>query len=309
MAYREFELAIVGGGPAAFAAGIYAGRSGVKAAILEKMMPGGQMALSYLIENWPGEKEISGQDLTMKMREHAEQYSQIVEFTEITSIKKDGDLFVLGSVEGDIRTKAVILATGAEHRKLGAPGEEEFIGKGISYCATCDGFFFKGKKVLVVGGGNTALEYTVYLNNIECDVTLVHRRDSFRAEKRLQDQVKEAGIDTIMGSVVEEFIGEETLKAARLRNVKTGEITDFETGGSFIAVGEIPNNELAKALGLNLDEDGYVKIDREGRTSMPRIYAAGDVTGGLKQVVVAAAEGAVAATTAFEDLRDPYWTK
>ncbi|MCK5772914.1 MAG: FAD-dependent oxidoreductase [Thermoplasmata archaeon] len=309
MADREFELAIVGGGPAAFAAGIYAGRSGVKAAILEKMMPGGQMALSYLIENWPGEKEISGQDLTMKMREHAEQYSQIIEFTEITSIKKDGDLFVLGSVEGDIRAKAVILATGAEHRKLGATGEEEFIGKGISYCATCDGFFFKGKKVLVVGGGNTALEYAVYLNNIECDVTLVHRRDTFRAEKRLQDQVKEAGIDTIMGSVVEEFTGGETLKAARLRNVKTDEIIDFEISGSFIAVGEIPNNELAKALGLDLDESGYVKIDREGRTSMPRIYGAGDVTGGLKQVVVAAAEGAVAATTAFEDLTDPYWTK
>ncbi len=309
MADREFELAIVGGGPAAFAAGIYAGRSGVKTAILEKMMPGGQMALSYLIENWPGEKEISGQDLAMKMREHAEQYSQIIEFTEITSIRKDGDLFVLGSIEGDIRAKAVILATGAEHRKLGAPGEEAFNGKGISYCATCDGFFFKGKRVLVVGGGNTALEYAVYLKNIECDVTLVHRRDQFRAEKRLQDQVKERDINTIMGSVVEEFIGEDTLKAARLRNVKTDEIIDFEISGSFIAVGEIPNNELAKALDLDLDESGYVKIDREGRTSMPRIYAAGDLTGGLKQVVVAAAEGAVAATTAFEDLTDPYWTK
>ena len=309
MADKEFELLIVGGGPAAFAAGIYAGRSGVKAAILEKSMPGGQMALSYLIENWPGEKEISGQDLTMKMREHAEQYSKIIEFVDVTSIRKDGDGFVLTTYEGEFKAKAVILATGAEHRKLGAPGEEKFNGKGISYCATCDGFFFKGKKIIVVGGGNTALEYAVYLNNIDCDVTLIHRRDQFRAEKRMQEQVADLGISSIMNTVVEEFMGDQALKFAKIRNIETGEVEDLEISGSFIAVGEIPNNEIARGLDLDLDDDGYVKIDREGRTSMPGIYAAGDLTGGLKQVIVAAAEGAIAATSAFEDLTDPYWVK
>lgn len=304
----NYDLAIIGSGPAGFAAGVYAGRSGLKTVILEKQMAGGQVVTSPSIENWPGEKEISGPDLTMKFRDHAESYVEIREFSEVESVKKE-NIFTISTPEGEVKAKALIIATGAQHRKLGVPGEEELNGRGISYCATCDGFFFKGKEVLVVGGGSTALLYAIYLNNIECKVNLIHRRDEFRGEKALQEQVEAKDIELILESVVEEFIGDEQLEKVKIRNVKTGEITEIPMGGVFIAIGEIPQNDVAVSLGLDLDEEGYVKVDRRMTTSMPGVFAAGDVTGGLKQIVVATGEGAVAATSAFEELMEPYWIK
>ncbi|MFW3146229.1 MAG: thioredoxin-disulfide reductase [Thermoplasmatota archaeon] len=301
-----FDLAIIGGGPAGFSSAIYAGRSGLKAVILEKQMAGGQVMTSPSIENWPGEKEISGPDLTMKFREHAETYAEIREFSEVEEVQKD-KAFIIKTPEGEIKARSLIIATGAEHRKLGVPGEEALSGRGISYCATCDGFFFKGKDVLVVGGGSTALLYAIYLNNIDCRVKLIHRRDEFRGEKALQDQVKSLEIELVMDTVVEEFVGEEELRKAVVRNVKTGERSEIPASGAFIAVGEFPRNDIAKALGLELDEEGYIIVDRTMRTSVPGVFAAGDVTGGLKQIVAAASEGAVAATSAFEDLMEPYW--
>jgi thioredoxin reductase (NADPH) len=303
-----YDLAIIGSGPAGFAAGVYAGRSGLKTVILEKQMAGGQVVTSPAIENWPGEKEISGPDLTMKFRDHAESYVEIKEFSEVESVKKE-DVFAIKTPEGVIKAKALIIATGAQHRKLGIPGEDELNGRGISYCATCDGFFFKGKEVLVVGGGSTALLYAIYLNNIECKVKLIHRRDEFRGEKALQDRVKAQNIELIFESVVEEFIGEEQLEKVKIRNVKTGEITEMPMDGVFIAIGEIPQNEVAVSLGLELDEEGYIIVDRRMTTSIPGVFAAGDITGGLKQIVVATGEGAIAATSAFEDLMEPYWIK
>ncbi|MDG6224793.1 MAG: thioredoxin-disulfide reductase [Candidatus Thermoplasmatota archaeon] len=303
---QEFDLAIIGGGPAGMTAAIYAGRSGLRAAVLEKAMAGGQIALSYLIENWPGDAEISGADLSARMRGHAERYASIIEFSEITSIEKE-DVFVIDTPEGKLRARAVLIATGAEHRKLGVPGEEGLGGRGVSYCATCDGFFFKGKRVLVVGGGNTAVEYAIYLHNIGCDVSLVHRRGELRAEMKMQEELGKRDIQVIWNSVVLEFRGDGTLKEVLLRDKLSGVERTVEADGVFVAVGEVPNNEIPKRLGLDLDPDGYVIVDRMMRTSIPGIYAAGDVTGGLKQVVVAAGEGAIAATTAFEDLREPYW--
>jgi thioredoxin reductase (NADPH) len=303
-----YDLAIIGSGPAGFAAGVYAGRSGLKTVILEKQMARGQVVVSPAIENWPGEKEISGPDLTMKFRDHAESYVEIKEFSEVESVKKE-DVFAIKTPEGVIKAKALIIATGAQHRKLGIPGEDELNGRGISYCATCDGFFFKGKEVLVVGGGSTALLYAIYLNNIECKVKLIHRRDEFRGEKALQDRVKAQNIELIFESVVEEFIGEEQLEKVKIRNVKTGEITEMPMDGVFIAIGEIPQNEVAVSLGLELDEEGYIIVDRRMTTSIPGVFAAGDITGGLKQIVVATGEGAIAATSAFEDLMEPYWIK
>jgi thioredoxin reductase (NADPH) len=301
-----YDLAIIGSGPAGFAAGIYAGRSGLKTVILEKQMAGGQVVTSPSIENWPGEKEIPGPDLTMKFRNHAESYVDIKEFAEVESVKKE-DVFTITTMDENIKAKALIIATGAQHRKLGVQGEEKLNGRGISYCATCDGFFFKGKEVLVVGGGSTALLYAIYLNNIDCKVKLIHRRDEFRGERALQDQVKAQNIELIMESVVEEFIGDEELEKVRIRNVKTGEITEIPMDGVFIAIGEIPQNEVAVLLGLDLDDEGYIKVDRRMTTSMPGVFAAGDVTGGLKQIVVATGEGAIAATSAFEELMEPYW--
>ncbi|HHD15332.1 MAG TPA: thioredoxin-disulfide reductase [Euryarchaeota archaeon] len=308
MTDREFDLLIIGGGPAGFTAGIYAGRSGLKTAILEKQMAGGQVIESPLIENWPGVKEIQGPDLVMKMREHAEQYVPIMEYSEVTSIGKDV-LFVLGTPEGEYRSKAVVIATGARHRHLGVPGEDRLSGKGVSFCATCDGFFFKEKDVLVVGGGSTALLYAIYLNNLGCRVKMVHRRDEFRGEKALQDQVRKLPIELIMSSVVEEFRGEEVLSSVVLRNVKTDETTEVAVSGAFIAVGEVPQTRLAVELGVELDESGFIKVDRRMRTNVPGIYAAGDVTGGLMQIIAAAGEGAQAATSAFEELMEPYWLR
>lgn len=301
-----YDLAIIGGGPAGYSAGIYAGRSGLNSVILEKAMTGGQMALSYLIENWPGEPEIAGQEISMRMKAHADKYSEIREFLEVMSVRKD-DVFTIETSDGDVRARAVLLATGAEHRKLGVPGEDTYNGKGVSYCATCDGFFFKDKKVFVVGGGNTALEYAIYLQNVGCNVTLIHRRDEFRAERSLQDKLKEIDVDLIMESVVEEISGDDVLRSITIRNVKTGDVEKVEGNGIFVAVGEIPNNDLAIHLGLDLDDEGYVKVDKRMATSVPGIFAAGDLTGGLKQIIIAAAGGAQAATSVFEDLMHPYW--
>jgi len=301
-----FDLAVVGAGPAGFTAGIYAGRSGLKTIILEKQLAGGQVVISPSIENWPGEKEISGQDLTMKFREHAESYVEIREFQEIESIRKD-KLFEIRTVDGEMSSKAVLIATGAEHRKLGVPGEDKLSGKGVSYCATCDGFFFKGKDVVVVGGGSSALLYAIYLQNIDCRVKLIHRRDEFRGEKALQDQVGDLGIGMVLDTVVEEFIGTDMLEGVRTRNLKTGEMKTLDAAGAFVAIGEVPRNDIAVELGVELDEEGYVKVDRSMRTSVPGVFAAGDITGGLKQIVSAAGEGAIAATSAFEELMKPYW--
>lgn len=306
MAQMEYDLAVIGGGPAGFTAGIYAGRAGLKTVILDKQMVGGQVSVSPSIENWPGEKEINGQDLTMKFREHTEQYAKIMEFSEVNSVKKDGK-FTINTPEGTIVSKAMIIGTGAEHRHLDVPGEEALGGKGISYCATCDGFFFKGKDVAVVGGGSTALLYAIYLNNIDCNVKLIHRRDEFRGEKALQDQVRSLDIELILDSVVEEFKGEEMLESMIVKNVKTGDKKEMPMDGAFIAIGEVPQVQIAMELGVDIDGEGFIKVSREMRTNVPGVYAAGDVTGGLKQIVTAAGEGAIAATSAFEDLMEPYW--
>ncbi|MEA3557909.1 MAG: FAD-dependent oxidoreductase [Candidatus Thermoplasmatota archaeon] len=306
MTEDTYDIAIIGGGPAGFSSAVYAGRSGLRSVILEEQMAGGQVIISPSIENWPGEKDISGQDLTVKFRDHAASYTKIVEFAGVEKITRDRE-FIISTASGEFRARSILVATGAEHRKLGVEGEDRLSGKGISYCATCDGFFFKGKEVLVLGGGNTALLYAIYLSNIDCKVKLIHRRDEFRGEKALQEQVRDMDIELVLDSVVEEFIGDDNLERARVKNVKTGEVREMEVSGAFVAVGEIPRNDVARMLDIDLDDEGYIKVDRKMRTSVPGVFAAGDITGGLKQIVVAAGEGAIAATSAFEDLMKPYW--
>jgi thioredoxin reductase (NADPH) len=196
----------------------------------------------------------------------------------------------------------VILATGSSHRHLNAKGEEEFKGKGVSYCATCDGFFFQGRDIVMVGGGNSALQEALYLNNLGANVTLIHRRDEFRAQKHLQDQIKEAGISTILNATVEEIKGEMLVESVVLKDTQTGELSEHPTSGVFISVGYIPHTELAKQLGVELDESGHIIIDTDQKTNVDYVYAIGDVCVGLKQWVVACGEGAVAATSAYHDL-------
>ena len=195
------------------------------------------------------------------------------------------------------------MATGSSHRPLGAKGEEEFKGKGVSYCATCDGFFFAGRDIIMVGGGNSALQEALYLNNLGANVTVIHRRDEFRAQKHLQDKIKEAGINTILNATVDEIKGDMLVESVVLKDTQTGELTELPVNGVFVSVGYIPHTELASQLGVQLDETGHIIIDKDQKTNIDYVYAVGDVCVGLKQWVVACGEGAVAATSAFTNIQ------
>jgi len=306
---EHFNIAVIGAGPAGMTAAIYAARSGMKTVILEAGSVGGQVAESPDIENYLGFENINGMDLANKFRKHAENYVEIKEGEEIEQVIPEGDKIRIKTGWSEYTADAVIIATGAHHRKLGCKGEEEFAARGISYCATCDGFFFKGKKVVMIGGGNTAVGDALYLKNAGVDVTIIHRRDVFRAEAAHVKRLEESGIPNIMNSEVQEIYGENVVKGVKVLNKRIGEITDLPVDGVFIAVGVVPNTEFLKDSDIKQDDSRYIVTDREQRTSVPRIYAAGDVTGGLQQIIVGCGEGAVAATTAYEDISNPYWKK
>ncbi len=304
----DYDVIILGAGPAGLAAGIYAQRAGLESVILEKGVPGGQVLTSPTIENYPGFPEIPGMKLMELMAEHAKRYVEIKEGEEVVRVRS-GEKFELWTSSGKYTSKALILATGSSHRKLEVDGEELFTGRGVSYCATCDGYFFKGKSVLVVGGGNTALTDALYLHSINATVSIIHRRDSFRADKHLQETVKGHKIPIFWNTVVDEIVGEESVEAVKLRNLKTGVVDRRPIDGVFIAVGEIPSSQLAVELGLEMDAGGFVTVDKNFRTNVPLVYAAGDVAGGIRQIVAAVHGGAAAALACFEDLMNPYYSR
>jgi len=303
------DLVIIGAGPAGLTAAIYAERSGLSTVVIEKGAIGGQVAITPVVENYPGYTRIPGKTLMDMMAQQASQYTEIhqgEEVIKITRTKKG--LFNIKTTSNRYQTRAVLIATGAEHKRLGVPGEKRFLGRGVSYCTTCDGYFFRdGKRVIMVGGGNSAVTEALYLESIGVDVTLVHRRDKLRAEKRLQDNLFERKIPVIWNTMVHEIYGDEVVKGVKLKDLKENRVYDMAVDGVFIAIGYEPVNSLAKSLGVELTEDGYIKVDSHQRTSIPGVYAAGDITGGLKQIVTAVSQGATAAVTAFEDLMNPYW--
>ncbi len=302
-------MVIIGAGPAGLSAGIYARRAGLSCVILEKGVPGGQVLTSPKIENYPGFPKIEGMKLMEAMAEHARGYVDIREGEEVVRVTRADERFDFTTASGRFSSKAVLLATGSYHRHLGVPGEEALSGRGVSYCATCDGFFFKNRKVVVVGGGNTALTDALYLHSIGCSVTVVHRRDTFRADMHLQDSISERGVEVLYDTVVDEIMGSEAVSAVKLRNVATDATTTLEVGGVFVAVGEVPSSQLAAELGVKMDPGGFVTVDMTYRTNVPYVYAAGDVTGGIRQIVAAVHGGAVAALSAFEDLAKPYFSR
>jgi len=206
-------------------------------------------------------------------------------------------------------SRALVLAMGASHRKLNVPGEDRFAGRGVAYCATCDGFLYKDRQVIVAGGGSSALTDALYLHSLGAFVTIVHRKESLRAEKRLQDMFARTGRPVVLNSVVEEIIGKEKVESVRIKDVQTGNTRTLPVEGVFVAIGEDPASELARDIGVKLDEQKFIIVDRNMRTNIPRVYAAGDITGGVRQIVTATGAGAVAAVSAFEDLGDPYWKK
>ena len=303
---NEYDIIIIGAGPGGLTAGIYAGRQGTKNLIIDRDLAGGIGREVPEMENYPGFDNISGLELVEKMKTQATKNCELKEMEEVTEITKtDGKYrFAVKTSKDTYKSKAIILATGSSHKPLNTKGEDEFKGKGVSYCATCDGFFFAGRDVIMVGGGNSALQEALYLDNLGANVTVVHRRDEFRAQKHLQEQIKESGIKTILNATVEEIKGDMLVESVILKDTQTGELTELPINGVFISVGYIPHTELAKQLNINLDQTGHIITDKQQKTNVEYVYAIGDVCIGLKQWVVACGEGAVAATSTFEDLKN-----
>ncbi len=307
---NDYDLVIIGGGPAGLTAGIYAVRKNLKTLVIEKSEFGGTVNLTFEIENYPGLGKISGEELSKRFHSHAKSLGVDFAVDEINDIKQEDNMFILKGWEGEYKAKAIILATGARHRKLGIPGEEEFAGKGVSYCAVCDAPFFRGKDIAVVGGGNTAVKDALYMSEICSKVYLIHRRDQFRADEVDVEELKRKhNVEFLTSSVVEKINGDSKVKSITVRNKKTGETKEVPVEGVFIDIGEIPNNELAKKLGVKLNDRGFIEVNDDMETSIPGVYAAGDITGKLAQIVVAAAQGAIAAVSAYEYIRKPYWAK
>lgn len=302
----KYDILILGGGPAGMAAAIYAGRSALKAAIIDTGVTGGQLNKILEIENYPGFPMISGFDLSEKFEEHADKFEiQKYIMQEITKIDFNSPIKTIETKEGIFNAKAIIIASGAQPQKLGVPGENEFLGRGVSYCAVCDGAFFRDKVISVVGGGNSAVEEALYLTNFASKVNIIHRRNELRAEKIYQERAfNNPKVNFILDSVVTAVNGSNTVESLSVKNVKTGESIEVPTNGVFPYVGYVPNTELFKEQ-VQLDERGFIKTDINLATSCEGVFAAGDVrVTPLRQIVVSVADGAIAATGAAKLLKE-----
>jgi len=307
---KDYDLVVIGAGPAGLTAAMYAERSGLKSIVFEKANVGGQIAITPVVDNYPGFASIAGKTLVELMAKQTMNYSSILQGVSVSDIKKKDRGFEITTGRGIYNAKAIVIATGAGGKKLNAAGEDRLAGRGVSYCATCDGYFFKdGKNVIVVGGGNSALTDALYLDSLGAHVTIVHRRDAFRAEDRLQQSVFQRNVPVMWNTSVKEITGDSIVEKVKVEDTKTGDTNIIKADAVFVAIGYEPNNDIAEGLGLKMDEEGYIKVDDKMRTSMPLVYAAGDITGGVKQIVTAVSQGAVATLTAFEDIANPYWKK
>jgi thioredoxin reductase (NADPH) len=293
---QVYDLIIIGGGPAGLTAAVYAGRAALKALLLGGATPGGQIANTDRVENYPGFPEgISGADLAMRFQGQAEHFVTKLANDFVTEVDFSASPFVVKTHSETYRSRAVIIATGAFPRRLGVPGEKEYFGRGVSTCATCDGFFYKDRRVVVVGGGDSAIDEGLFLTKFASEVTVIHRRDELRATKSLQERAfANSKMRFVWDSVVEEILGEDTVTGVKVRNVKTGETSVIETDGVFVYVGLIPGTKLFEGQ-LELNEQGYIVADAHQRTSVPGVFAAGDVqSADFRQVVIAAGAGAKA---------------
>ncbi|HYA32080.1 MAG TPA: thioredoxin-disulfide reductase [Thermodesulfovibrionales bacterium] len=298
---KTYEAIIVGGGPAGLTAGLYCMRAALRTVLFEKGLPGGQIAISKEVENYPGVEGITGFDLAEKMIHHANSFGLNIMQQEVVSIRPGPGYHSVRLANGEeFHTVTVILASGASVRKLGIPGEAEYLGSGVSYCATCDGFFFRDKTVVVVGGGDTAVEEALYLSKLTKKVSLVHRGNEFRAAKILMDRLeKESAIKVIRNTMITEIRGDgKAVHAVSFKNTATGEKGELPAEGVFIFIGYSPNNQLISA-GVRMNEQGFVITDEKCETSVPGIFAVGDVRQKFaNQIVVAAADGCIAALAA-----------
>ena len=302
-----YDMIILGGGPGGYTAALYGARAGLDTLLLEKTTPGGQMALTHQIDNYPGFDEgIDGFSLGMKMQQGAERFGAKSVMTEVLSVQLDAPVKRIETDSGEYLARTVVLSTGANPRPLGVAEESRFLGRGIHYCAACDGMFYRGKTVVVVGGGNTAAADALLLSRVAKQVILVHRRDTLRATKIYHDPLLQAeNVSMHWNSTVVSLLENENgLSGVKLRNVQTGEESDILCDGVFVSIGRNPATELFRGQ-VALDADGYVLADESTRTSLPGVFAVGDLrTKALRQIITAASDGAVAAFYAEEYLAE-----
>ena len=302
MTEKIYDVVVIGAGPAGMTAAMYSARSEMKTLLLERGVPGGQMNNTAEIENYPGYGQIMGPELSMKMYEPLADLGVENAYGFVTSIVDNGATKTINTEEEVFETKSIIIATGANHRKLGVPGEEEYGARGVSYCAVCDGAFFRDQDILVVGGGDSAVEEAIFLTRFGKTVTIMHRRDELRAQKIIQERAfANDKIKFIWDSVLEEIKGDERkIESVRYKNVKTGEVTEANFGGLFIYVGLDAVSEFARDLGIT-DEEGWIITDATMKTRIPGIFAVGDVRQkDFRQITTAVGDGAQAAQEAYK---------
>ncbi|KPV62018.1 MAG: Sulfide dehydrogenase subunit alpha precursor [Candidatus Bathyarchaeota archaeon BA2] len=311
MTMERWDLIIVGAGPAGLTAGLYGARSGLKTLVLDEKMPGGAVADAPLVENYPGFGAISGSELADKMAEHCKKAgANINELERVVELDLKGEKKSVKTTRAVYTASAVIIASGSHHRTLGVPGEAEFRGRGVSYCTLCDGTLFKGRNVLVVGGGNSAVVSARYLANVASSVKLAHRRDQLRAEQALVEDLIAQGVEIMWNTELKEVKGDTRVKGVVLVNNRTGETKEISVDGVFVQVGEAPNSQIAEEAGIEVDKAGYIVVDSRQRTNISGVYAAGDVTNGtVKQIGTAVGQAIIAASEAFGYIKRPYYYK
>jgi thioredoxin reductase (NADPH) len=313
MSYMEsWDVIIVGAGSAGLAAAIYAVRSGLKTLVLDEKFAGGTISDAPTIVNYPGFASISGGELAQKMADHARSLGAIIHDIEaVTALNLTGENKRVTTTGANYTAKSVIIATGSHYKEVGTKGEKEFRGRGVSYCGVCDGPFFKGKRVLVIGGGNSACTTTLYLSGLATEVIVVHRRQMFRAEQSLVDDIAtKANVKIMWNTEAQEIKGERQVNSVTLINNSTGQTSELPVDAVFVQIGEAPNSQLAIASGIETDEHGYIKIDIRQHTNLDGVFAAGDITTHpVKQVGTAVGQGITAALEAYGYVRRPYYKK
>jgi len=294
----DYDIIIIGAGPSGLTAGLYAARRNLKVLVIGETL-GGQMSLAHVVENYPGPEPMSGIELAEKMKKQAEKFGCEVKLDKVGFLDLKGEIKKVRASEKEYTSKVVIIATGSHYRRLSVEGEEKFIGKGVSYCATCDGPLFKGKKVAVIGGSDSSVTAAIYLSEMASDAYLIHRKDQLRAEEANQKKLKESTVKIVWNSVIEKIEGNETVKKIIIKNVNTNETKELEIDGVFVEIGEIPTTEIVKAAGIEVNENNFIKANDKFETNIEGVYASGDVVGSFAQIVTAASEGAEAATNAY----------
>ena len=302
----DYDLGIIGAGPAGMSAAIYGKRSGLNVTLLDVSFGGGTVTINPVVENYLGMGTLTGSELAGRFREHVEQYVKINTNENVSGLELIEDGVNILTEKSKISVGAVIIATGTEYRRLVVDGEAEFFGRGVSYCATCDGAFFRNKRVAVVGGGNSAAIEAMYLKGIADEVFLIHRRDILRAEEYYAEQLKERGVNLILSSEVKEIYGDSVVKGIKVFNKEDKSTSELELNGVFISIGTVPRSDLVKSIGVKLDDRGYIIVDQSMQTNIERVYAAGDIIGGIRQIVTAVAEGATAALSSLKVLGKQY---